>query len=100
MEEKNTFTLTLANDKEIKGTINGNNYITKGNVTESDLSDINLIGAELDGTALGDNMTCCNFWEAEDGKHIIFRQKSYEEIQRENLNAKLEYIAMMADIDL
>jgi len=45
-------------------------------------------------------MTCCNFWEAEDGKHIIFRQKSYEEIQREELNAKLEYIAMMADIDL
>ena len=100
MEENNNFEIVLADGKKIKGTINGNNYVTTGSVTEADLSDTNLIGATVNGAAMGYNMTCCNFWEQADGKHIIFRQKSYDEVERELLNAKLEYIAMMADIDL
>ena len=99
MEEKN-FKIKLANGKEISGEINGNNYITKQSVTAEDVSDINLIGATDNGTPMGLNLTCCNLWTEADGTHMVFRQKSYDEIQREVLNAKLEYIAMMADIDL
>lgn len=97
---EDNFKIKLANGKEIAGIINGNNYITTGTVTESDLSDINLIGATINGDVLGEHMTCCNFWEQADGKHMIFREKSSEEIRQEELDAKLEYIAMMADIEL
>lgn len=63
MEENNNFEIVFANGKNIKGKINGNNYITTESVTEADLSDINLIGATINGVNMGDNMTCCNFWE-------------------------------------
>lgn len=98
MEEN--FKIELANGKEITGKINGNNYITTESVSESDLSDINLIGATVDGSPMGLNMTCCNFWQADDGIHMIFREKSAQELETEALNARLEYLAMMADIDL
>ena len=46
------------------------------------------------------DLTCCNLFKDEDGTHIIFRQYSHEEIERQKLNAKIEYLAMMGGIEL
>ena len=94
-----TFTLILADETEITGRINGNNYITQQPVTADELDDLNLIGASINGAAM-ENMTCCNLWTEEDGTHIIFRQKTIQELANETINAKLEYIAMMTDVEL
>lgn len=91
--------IKLGSGIEFHATLNGNNYITNEEITEEMLDDVNLIGMEIDGVVL-DNMTCCNYWTAEDGIHIIFRQYTTEELERQELNAKLEYIAMMEDIEL
>lgn len=79
--------------------LNGNNYITQQDIKESDLSDLNLIGVKIDGVE-HNNLTCCNFFKDEDGTHIIFRQYTHEEIERQKLNAKIEYLAMMGGIEL
>ena len=94
-----TFKIILADEQEITGIINGNNYITTQPITADMLEDTNLIGASINGDPM-EKMTCCNFWEAADGKHIVFRQKSAQEIENETINAKLEYIAMMTDVEL
>ena len=99
MGEFESFEIELANGKIITGIINGNNYITTEEVTQADVSDTNLIGATNNGRPMGQNLSC-NLWEQNDGIHMVFRWKSYDEIQREILNAKLEYIAMMTDVDL
>ena len=91
--------IKLGDGTEFYATLNGNNYITSEAITEEMLEDVNLIGLEIDGVTM-ENTTCCNFWIAEDGTHIIFRQYSNEELERQALNAKLEYIAMMEDIEL
>ena len=97
--EETTFTIELADGTQIEGTINGNNYITQQTVTEDMLDDLSLIGMKINDQEL-DNMTCCNLWTAQDGTHMIFREKSREELAREEINAKLEYIAMMTEVEL
>ena len=54
---------------------------------------------KIDGVEHND-LTCCNLFKDEDGTHIIFRQYSHEEIERQKLNAKIEYLAMMGGIEL
>ena len=96
MEE---FTLTLADGTTLTGIINGNNLITEQKVAEELLDDVNLIGAMLNSEPL-ENATCCNLWEDRDGTHIILREKSTQELQEEAVNAKIEYLAMMTDVEL
>ena len=91
--------IELKNGLVIECILNGNNYITQQEIKESDLSDLNLIGVKIDGVEYSD-LTCCNFFKDEDGTHIIFRQYSHEEIERQKLNAKIEYLAMMGGIEL
>ena len=91
--------IELKNGLVIEYVLNGNNYITQQEIKESDLSDLNLIGVKIDGVEYSD-LTCCNFFKDEDGTHIIFRQYSHEEIERQKLNAKIEYLAMMGGIEL
>ena len=91
--------IELKNGLVIEYILNGNNYITQQDIKESDLSDLNLIGVKIDGVEQS-NLTCCNFFIVEDVTHIIFRQYTYEEIERQKLNAKIEYLAMMGGIEL
>lgn len=63
------------------------------------LDDLNLIGATLNGDPMV-NMTCCNLWKEKDGTHIVFRQKTAQELKNEEIDAKLEYMAMMTDVEL
>ena len=64
-----------------------------------EIDDTDLVGATLNGRELI-NTTCCNLWQAQDGTHIIFREKNFQELEMETMNAKLEYLAMMTDIDI
>ena len=83
--------------------LNGNNYISQEEVEQSIFSAYNLTRVEIsDGekTEVCENMTCCNFWRANDGTHIILRPLSHEEMLRAEMDAKLEYIAMMTDVEL
>ncbi|MDY3233209.1 MAG: hypothetical protein SOW94_01480, partial [Erysipelotrichaceae bacterium] len=84
---------------KITASLNGNNYITNDMDLETDLSDSKLIGMKIDGIEQK-NITCCNRWKADDGIHLVFRNYSHAELVQQNLNAKLEYIAMMGDIEL
>lgn len=89
---------TLLNNIEL----NGNNYISKVPVDESLLTNLNLRRVEIIGetTEVLENATLCNFWEQADGTHMIFRLLSEPELKQEELNARIEYLAMMTDIEL
>jgi len=45
-------------------------------------------------------MKLVNFWKQDDGTHIILEDMTTEEIKQEEINAKIEYLAMMEGIDL
>lgn len=45
-------------------------------------------------------MVLTNIWEQQDGTHFILREMTLEEKAAMDVDAKIEYIAMMADIDL
>ena len=96
MEETN-FKIELTNGTEISGIINGNNYITRQTVTETDLEDEKLIGMQINGTTM-ENMTCCNLWTAADGTHIIFREKSETDLMRERLEEYESAIIELAEL--
>ena len=91
--------IVLGDGTQITADLNGNNYLPDSSVDDELLEDVNLIGMTIDGVIQTD-MTCCNHWTDDDGEHIIFRQYSPDEVARQELEAKIEYIAMMGDIDL
>lgn len=83
--------------------LNGNNFISQDEIDEDQFDAYNLTSMEVsDGekTEVWEDMRLCNFWTAADGTHMVFCRLSSEEKRQAELNAKLEYIAMMADIDL
>ena len=91
--------IKLKNGLVIDCVLNGNNYITQQNVSLKDLSDLNLVDVEINGEKK-ENITCCNLFKDEEGTHIIFREYSHEELERQKLDAKIEYLAMMGEIEL
>lgn len=91
--------IILGDGTEISADLNGNNYILDSTVDDELLEDVNLIGMTIDGVTQVDT-TCCNHWIDSDGEHVVFRQYSPNEIERQKLEAKIEYIAMMGDIEL
>lgn len=91
--------IILADGAEITADLNGNNYLPDSPVDDMLLDDANLIGMTIDGKEQ-ESMTCCNHWTDAYGEHIVFRQYSPSELEKQQLEAKIEYIAMMGDIDL
>jgi hypothetical protein len=92
-------TIVFGDGTEITVTMNGNNYISETPIDPDLLDDLNLIGMKIDGEER-ENMTCCNHFEDEEGDHIIFRELNEQDLLIQSLTAKLEYIAMMEDIEL
>ena len=95
----NKHTIILGDGTVIIAMLNGNNYIPDEPVMDEMLDDVNLIGMTIDGVEQ-ENTTCCNHWTDADGEHIVFRQYSADEIALQELNAKIEYLAMMGDVEL
>ena len=91
--------IVFGDGTEITVTMNGNNYISETPIDPDLLDDLNLIGMKIDGEEC-QNLTCCNHFEDEEGDHIIFRELNEQDLLIQSLTAKLEYIAMMEDIEL
>ena len=99
-----SYSIKLADGTKLENVeLNGNNFITTDSEIENVLTPANLTAVEIsDGniTASYENMICTNLWHQEDGWHFIIREMTQEEKRQLEIDAKLEYIAMMADIDL
>ena len=104
MEEK-TFKITLADGTELEGlTLNGNNYISSKRVTEEDLNADNLASITIedsDGNVQElTDMALVQIEKRGTSYWFVLRQLSEQEIRDFKLQANIEYIVMMADIDL
>ena len=91
--------IVFGDGTEITAELSGNNYYPDEPVDDELLDDINLIGMTIDGIER-ENVTCVRHWTDSLGEHIVFRNYTPEELAIQDLDAKIEYIAMMGDIDL
>ena len=89
----------LEDGTEISAYLNGNNYITDTNLTNEMLADDNLVHVIIDGVDYY-NMHCTNLWKESGKTHFIIRELTSQEIMRLELNAKIEYLALMTGIDI
>lgn len=98
MEEN--ITLILADGTIIDNlTINGNNLISQTDVGEDKLSAVNLSRITINGTEYRD-MLLRNYWKDTDGWHIVISEITPQERLEARINAKIDYIAMMEDLEL
>lgn len=103
MEEK-TFKIVLADGTSLEGLgLNGNNFISSKKLTEDtfegNLSHVVIEDSE-GNTEEHDNMALVQI--AKYGKEywFVLRELSAQEIRDAKIQANIEYIAMMADVDL
>ena len=97
---KENITLILADGTVIDNLIlNGNNIISQIDVGEDKLSTVNLSRITINGVEYRD-MLLRNYWQDIDGWHIVISEITPQERYEERINAKLDYIAMMEDIEL
>ena len=102
--ENGTFKITLADGTVLDGLgLNGNNYISSKKLTEDDfdgnLDHITIEDAEGNIEEL-ENMELVQVKKYGKEYWFVLRQLSEQEIRDSKLQANIEYIAMMADIDL
>ena len=104
MEEK-TFTIELSDGSQIKNLkLNGNNYVSKKELTESDfegkLKHIKIIN-ETDNTFEElDNVELIQLIKYSDGYYFVLKEISEEELKRMKMQGDIEYLAMMTNADL
>jgi len=100
MENNETYKITLADGTIIDNLIlNGNNYITTQEIDESKITSTNFHTITINDIEYN-NMTLRNFWKDTDGYHIVISELTAQEKFEAQINAKLDYIAMMEDIEL
>ena len=99
-----SYNIKLADGTEIKNVeLNGNNFITQDSEIRSALTPANLTSVEISdetSSQLCENMILTNLWEAPDGWHFIIREMTESEKLKLEIEAKLEYLAMMTDVEL
>lgn len=101
--EKN-YTLTLADGTEIADLgLNGNNFVSDKKIDES-LFDGNLdtLTISQDGEVIQvmNNAELIQQVKYDDGFYLCFRELSAQELNEIKINSKIEYIAMMTDVEL
>ncbi len=84
---------------EFEAEINGNNIITATEVTDNELKEDNLVEVYIDDVK-HENMMCCNNFKVNDKQHLIIRPLTERELKDRDFEAKLEYLAMMGDVEL
>lgn len=84
---------------EFEADVNGNNIIPSIEVSNDELQEDNLVEVYIDDVK-HENMTCCNNFKVNDKQHLIIRPLTERELKDRDFEAKIEYIAMMGDIDL
>ena len=101
--EKRTFKITLADGTALEGlTLNGNNYISDKKVTEdtflNNLSTVTISDGEHE--EVHENMELVQITKVGTAYWFVLRQLTAQEVADLKTQANIEYIAMMADIDL
>ena len=93
-------TLILADGTVIDNLkLSGNNLISQADVGKDKLSAVNLSRITINGTEYRD-MLLRNYWKDIDGWHIIISEITPQERYEARINSKIDYIAMMEDIEL
>ena len=101
--EKRTWTITLADGTTLEGlTLNGNNYVSGNPLTEADfagkLGHVTISDGEITTVMEHAVLVQCKKYDKE--YWFVLRELSAEELMAAKTQANIEYIAMMADIDL
>lgn len=79
--------------------INGNCFISENNIKDELLTDDMLSKIMIDG-ATYKNITLVRKWVQDNKTWLALRQKSEDEIWKEQYKSNLDYIAMMSNVDL
>lgn len=87
------------NGFEFEAELNGNNIIPSVEVSDEELHEENLVEVYLDNIKY-ENMICCNNFKMDGKQHLIIRPLTERELKDRDFEAKLEYIAMMGDVEL
>lgn len=92
-------TIRLADGTEISNIkVNGDNLISETDIKEH-LTPSNLVNVNFDGADLG-TMKLAGYVEYPDGYHFVLLEKKQSELEIEKLSAKLEYVAIMTDVEV
>lgn len=101
--EKRTWTIELADGTTLEGlSLNGNNYVSKKELTADDfngnLSHVKITNGETTQELENAKLVQCQQYGSE--YWFILREGSAADMAAEKTQANIEYIAMMAGIDL
>lgn len=101
--EKRTWTVTLADGTALEGLgLNGNNFISTRKLTDADfagkLEHVTITDGETTTELTNVELVQCMQYGTE--YWFVLRELSAEELMAAKTQANIEYIAMMADIDL
>ena len=84
---------------EFEAELNGNNIIPAVEVPDDELQESNLVKVLIDNAEY-ENMVCCNNFRVYGKQHLIIRPLTARELKDRDIEAKLEYLAMMGDVEL
>lgn len=101
--EKRTWTITLADGTTLEGLgLNGNNYISSKKITEDVFTDnLNTVTiSDGEHEEVHENMELVHITKVGANYWFILRDLTAQELAEMKTQANIEYIAMMADIDL
>ena len=89
----------LVDGFEFEAELNGNNIIPAVEVADDELKEDNLVEVYIDDVK-HENMMCSNNFKVDGKQHLIIRHLTERELKDRDIEAKLEYIAMMGDVEL
>lgn len=81
--------IKLKDGTVINTTLNGNNYITKEDISKVDFSDKNLSSIII-GDTKHENQKLADMFPEEDGIHIIFKTKTAEQVKLDEQEAIID----------
>ena len=84
---------------EFEAELNGNNIIPAVEVAEDELQQSNLVKVHIDNVEY-ENVVCINNFKVDGKQHLIIRPLTARELKDRDIEAKLEYLAMMGDVEL
>ena len=101
--EKRTWTITLADGTTLEGlTLNGNNYVSGNPLTDADfagkLEHVTITDGETTTELTNVELVQCMQYGTE--YWFVLREMTAAELTAAKVQASIDYIAMMADIDL
>lgn len=107
MEETRKWKITLSDGIQLTDLrLNGNNFVSEAEITEETFRG-KLSKVKFEGKVNGapfeqecNQMELVQIAHYEDGYYFVLREITQEELEKIKTRADIEYIAMMADIDM